>query len=426
MVGIAALVVAAPGTATADHVAGGDMPHVVITVVCGIYSEYLDGAVTTLSDALDISVNDGMSECAMSAEYYEGAEPLMAGEPAAVSMPDGSGYPDCADADICFVPSDTAIRRGESVTWTNNDRVQHTITEGGASPLFDAWVTPGGSFTFTFDAPGTYDYRCKVHPWATGTVTVTDAAEPTNEDLSVQRVYEYIDLYKENGVAAFDMITQGGKGAEPGATVIGFVTNLTGHVLVAHDSNPAFIGFSTSALLASAHISVDDLVELVIKEEGNVVPLSYPVSDTRGNIAGYNIGQFSHYDGYIFGASFFPTDEELVKEVVGETIRLYDQDPDGTIDTINAAMSTADAYPFVLDVDTLKVVAHGADPDKVGGTPKILTNSSIPLSTFQTWEDGDAGWAACACMRPGETEESTKISWLVMHDGYIFGSGYYP
>ncbi len=426
MMGVAALVVAAPGTAMADHAAGDDMPHMVITVVCGVYSDYLDGAVSTLSEALDLSIGGGMPECTMSAEYHEGAEPTIVGDPTAISMPDGSGYPDCADADICFVPSNTAIKSGESVTWTNNDRVQHTITENSEEPLFDVWVTPGSSFTFTFDTAGTYDYRCKVHPWATGTVTVTDAAEPTGEDLAVERIFEYADLYKENGVAAFDMITQGAKGAEPDAIVIGYVLDAAEYNLVAHDSNPAFVGFSASALLAKAFIPIEDLGNLLMEEEGNAVPLSYPRPDVQGNIIGYTSGQFTYYDGYVFGATFIPTDEELVRGVVDEMIRMYDRDPDGAFDTISSFESTAESYPFVLDVGTQKRVAHGANPDVVGTTSVVFTNSSIPLATFQTWEDGDSGWAAYTVVKPGETEVSSKISWLVMHDGYLFGAGYYP
>ena len=426
IMGVAALGVAAPGAAMADHAAGDDVPHMVITVVCGIYSDYLGSAVTTLSDALELGIGEGMPECAVSAEYHEGTVEPVADDPTAISMPDGSGYPDCADADICFVPSNTAIKSGESVTWTNNDRVQHTITENSEEPLFDTWVTPGSSFTFTFETAGTYDYRCKVHPWATGTVTVVDAAEPTSEDLAVERIFEYVDLYKENGVAAFYMITQEARGAEPDAVVVGYVLNAAEYNLVAHDSNPAFVGFSASALLAKAFIPIEDLANLLVEEEGNAVPLSYPRPDVQGNIIGYASGQFTYYDGYVFGATFIPTDEELVRGVVDEMIRLYDRDPDGAFDTISSFESTAESYPFVLDIDTQKRVAHGANPDVVGTTSVVFTNSSIPLATFQTWEDGDSGWAAYTVVKPGEAVVSSKISWLVMHDGYLFGAGYYP
>ena len=420
--------ISVPGAAMADHAAGGDdMPHMVITVVCGIYSDYLGSAVTTLSEALEMSIGEGMPECTMTAEYYEpvAADPVDL-EPSTVSMPDGAGYPDCADTDACFVPSLTVIEVGGSVTWDNDDRVQHTVTENSDSPLFDVWVTPGNSFTFTFDTAGTYDYRCKVHPWATGTVTVTDAAEPTGEDLAVERIFEYVDLYKENGVAAFDMITQGAKGAEDDAVVVGYVLDAAEYNLVAHDSNPAFVGFSASALLAKAFIPIEDLANLLIEEEGNAVPLSYPRPDVQGNIIGYASGQFTYYDGYVFGATFIPTDEELVRGVVDEMIRLYDRDPDGAFDTISSFESTGDSYPFVLDPDTLKVVAHGANPDRVGVTSVVLTNSSIPLTEILTWEEGDGDWSEYFFVRPGETVESSKISWVQMHDGYIFGSGYYP
>ncbi len=433
VMGLLALGISVPGAAMADHTGDVDMPHMVITVVCGIYSDYLGSAVTTLSEALEMSIGDGMSECTIATSYYEPAEEPADIEPSTVSMPDGAGYPDCADTDTCFVPSLTVIEVGGSVTWENNDRVQHTVTENSDVPLFDVWVTPGNSFTFTFDTAGMYDYRCKVHPWATGTVQVVEPgepvpepSEPTGEDLAIQRVYEYVDLYKENGVAAFDMITQGAQGAEPDAIVVGFVLNATDYILIAHDANSAFIGLNANLLLAQALIPIDDMKALLVEEAGNIVPLSYPRPDPQGNILGYESGLFTYHDGYVFGARFIPTDEELVQGVVNEMIRLYDRDPDGAFDTISSFESTGDSYPFVLDPDTLKVVAHGANPDRVGVTSVVLTNSSIPLTEILTWEEGDGDWSEYFFVRPGETVESSKISWVQMHDGYIFGSGYYP
>lgn len=75
-----------------------------------------------------------------------------------------------------FVPQEIAIPAGTTVVWTNKDVVQHTVTHKVrtsaqlfASPL----ISPGGSFSFTFDTPGTYAYFCVPHPFMTGTVVVS-------------------------------------------------------------------------------------------------------------------------------------------------------------------------------------------------------------------------------------------------------------
>ena len=76
-------------------------------------------------------------------------------------------------ADFTFGPGDLAVPAGTTVTWTNDDPFPHTLvaTDGSfTSPELAA----GDRFEFTFEAAGTYDYACGIHPSMTGTVTVTE------------------------------------------------------------------------------------------------------------------------------------------------------------------------------------------------------------------------------------------------------------
>ena len=92
----------------------------------------------------------------------------------------GSSVPGCEEtADGCFIPSMVTIDIGGEVIWENNDTAAHTITSGtaveGPSGVFDSsLVMAGSSFSHTFDAAGTFDYFCMVHPWMQGMVMVTD------------------------------------------------------------------------------------------------------------------------------------------------------------------------------------------------------------------------------------------------------------
>jgi plastocyanin len=74
--------------------------------------------------------------------------------------------------DFAFTPSATSIEVGDSVTWTNRDSAPHDATGTG-------WATPllleGDSASVTFDAAGTFEYICSVHPDMTGSVTVAAA-----------------------------------------------------------------------------------------------------------------------------------------------------------------------------------------------------------------------------------------------------------
>ena len=98
----------------------------------------------------------------------------------------GSSTPGCEETNECFLPNPVTIDIGETVTWENNDAAAHTVTSGSASDgpdgVFDSsliMAPMGGtvnSFSHTFDAIGTYDYFCMVHPWMSGAVIVEDAA----------------------------------------------------------------------------------------------------------------------------------------------------------------------------------------------------------------------------------------------------------
>jgi predicted secreted protein with PEFG-CTERM motif len=91
----------------------------------------------------------------------------------------GSSVPGCEQtADGCFIPSMVTIDIGGEVIWQNNDTAAHTITSGtaveGPSGVFDSsLVMAGSSFSHTFDAAGTFDYFCMVHPWMAGSVMVS-------------------------------------------------------------------------------------------------------------------------------------------------------------------------------------------------------------------------------------------------------------
>ena len=108
---------------------------------------------------------------------------------ATVTNAPGSSVPGCEEtAEGCFVPSMVTIDVGGEVTWENNDTAAHTVTSGtptgGPDGHFDSsLVMAGSSFSHTFDAAGTFDYFCMVHPWMQGMVMVTDEEMAQDEEM---------------------------------------------------------------------------------------------------------------------------------------------------------------------------------------------------------------------------------------------------
>jgi plastocyanin len=72
-----------------------------------------------------------------------------------------------------FTPAKITVKMGTKVTWTNNDSVAHTVTaDSGTGPKSDN-ISPGGTYSYTFDSVGNFAYHCNIHPDMTGSVTVT-------------------------------------------------------------------------------------------------------------------------------------------------------------------------------------------------------------------------------------------------------------
>ena len=90
----------------------------------------------------------------------------------------GSSTPGCEPN--CFIPNPVTVEVGAIITWDNTDTAAHTATAGsaadGPSGVFDSsLIMAGGSYSYTADTAGTFDYFCMVHPWMEGTIIVEAA-----------------------------------------------------------------------------------------------------------------------------------------------------------------------------------------------------------------------------------------------------------
>jgi plastocyanin len=70
-----------------------------------------------------------------------------------------------------FAPTTTSVLAGDTVMWTNDASRQHTVTADDGS--FDSGtLAANGHFARVFDAPGTYAYHCRLHPYIRGEIDV--------------------------------------------------------------------------------------------------------------------------------------------------------------------------------------------------------------------------------------------------------------
>ena len=91
---------------------------------------------------------------------------------------DGSSLQGNPDYD----PDELTVKKGDTILVNNADTMPHTVTNGESSTdpnsakIFDTSIIMGGESaeleTSNVDA-GTYPYYCMVHPYMTGSLTIT-------------------------------------------------------------------------------------------------------------------------------------------------------------------------------------------------------------------------------------------------------------
>jgi plastocyanin len=73
---------------------------------------------------------------------------------------------------IQFAPKDVTVKAGQTITWTNDDTVDHNVTATAGAAFKSKDFGKGGSFSFKAAKAGTIKYVCTIHPGMSGTVTV--------------------------------------------------------------------------------------------------------------------------------------------------------------------------------------------------------------------------------------------------------------
>jgi plastocyanin len=94
----------------------------------------------------------------------------------------GSDQPPASGATIpvsienfAFSPSTIMARAGDTIVFTNNDTVPHTVTQSTTTGGFRSDpIAPGTTYELIIDEPGTYSFFCEFHPAMVGTIYATE------------------------------------------------------------------------------------------------------------------------------------------------------------------------------------------------------------------------------------------------------------
>jgi plastocyanin len=76
-----------------------------------------------------------------------------------------------AITNFAFSPATLTVHKGTTVTWTNNDSAPHMVTGDNGGPSSSP-LSKGKSYSYTFNAVGSFPYHCSIHPYMKATVQV--------------------------------------------------------------------------------------------------------------------------------------------------------------------------------------------------------------------------------------------------------------
>ena len=96
---------------------------------------------------------------------------LFGGGPAPAGVPAAHGAAAITIKSFSFSPNPLVAKVGDTVTVTNLDGTNHTVTAIDGS--FDTGPFSAGSKTFRLTKAGTFNFHCNIHNFMTGVIQVS-------------------------------------------------------------------------------------------------------------------------------------------------------------------------------------------------------------------------------------------------------------
>lgn len=230
-----------------------------------------------------------------------------------------------------------------------------------------------------------------------------------------------IDLYESQGKDVFATINA--LSAEP-TTHYPFVLDISAGTIASHGFQPERVGEQSILLNATSDHPPQTVLERL--QTGVGVWVEYVYEDPVDKVDRFKRSWMVLHDGYAFGAGYYLSPDARVQEVVDRTVQMYKDDGAAAFDAINAMRSSDPTYPFVIEYDTLTLVANGAVPELVGLNVLSISTPDRPLEEIVADIESDGvAWVEYRFPNPATGQEERKITWLTAYDGYVFASGYY-
>ena len=202
--------------------------------------------------------------------------------------------------------------------------------------------------------------------------------------------------------------------------------------IVAHAPNPDLVGKHVSQALGPNSYPTGSAVAASADQDGAWFDYTYP-NPASGVVQTKHSWVIIH-DGITFGSGWYergPGKSDApayTKAFVQQATNLYVAlGLEETVAYYNTKESVdGQWYVFIVD-ENQTIVAHAPNPDLVGKhVSQALGPNSYPTgSAVAASADQDGAWFDYTYPNPASGVVQTKHSWVIIHDGITFGSGWY-
>ena len=203
-------------------------------------------------------------------------------------------------------------------------------------------------------------------------------------------------------------------------------------IMLAHATIPANVGKHFNDVISPDGYPAGAQVAAAAVEGGAWTTYTY-LNTATGNVETKH-SWVTRHNGMIFGSGWYeegpPKSEAAAyaQSLVQRAVNLYDDlGRDGTVDFYNTPESVdGQFYVFILQAHDLRTLANGARPELVDIDPPARIDAAGYAygEAFAVTTD-EGHWVSYVFINPATDELESKHTWIMEHDGLLFGSGWY-
>ena len=260
-----------------------------------------------------------------------------------------------------------------------------------------------------------------------------DDARAVQAAYTVTFVEQAIDRYEQNGLGETLAHYNSEESIDGQWYVFIFDTR---DVLVAHAANPDIVGLHASNVLGPNDYPSGDSVVAVARAnpDGAWLDYTYP-NPATGDLETKHSWVVVH-DGLVFGSGWYEPGPgrsqpaAFTQAVVAQAVKLYEAvGREAAISYYNSPASIdGQWYMFIADEQDI-LIASAPSPRSVGLTPdRIVGPNGYPAGeavAAVSRANPDGAWLEYVFPNPASGRYETKNTWVMVHDGLVFGSGWY-